>query len=93
MRLGTITPQPNERLSYTVAYHEALDDGDEVSEVLACTASPAGLTVTAAQITADRVRLLVSGGTHGVLYKITLRVATDAGEIFEDELMCRVKEV
>jgi hypothetical protein len=93
MRLGTITLQPNERRNYTVQYGEALDSGDNINDVVACAVSPVGLTALATQITPEQVRVLVYGGANGTTYKITLRVATIYGEVFEDELMCKVKEI
>lgn len=93
MKLGTFPKQPSERLSKSILYVDALDDGDEIAVVMSCTAEPAGLTVVPALVDANRVRLWVSAGADGVAYKITVRVQTAGGEIFEDELTCRVREV
>lgn len=93
MKLGNITKQPAESRWVSVRYDDDLDDGDEVSSVLACTADPSGLSVTPVLATIDRVRVFIEGGDDGATYKITLRVATSGGEILEDELVCKVKEI
>ena len=93
MRLGTVTQQSTERKSYSVDYTDALDAGDGISQVLWCAASDDSLTVTPVMVSETRVRLWVSGGVSNVTYVITLRVATAGGEILEDELICRVKDL
>lgn len=93
MRVGTITQQPNERKWYSIDYREALDAGDRINQVEAVTVTPEGLTATAMLPNDERVRLLLSGGQDGVTYKVTVQVRTVADELWEDELMVRVKEV
>lgn len=93
MKLGTFTKQPSERLSKSIIYTEALDDGDEIASVMSCSVDVEGLTVVPALVDGDRVRIWVSAGADGVAYKITVKVQTAGGEIFEDELTCRVREV
>ncbi len=93
MKLGSFPKQPSERLSCSVTYTDALDSGDSISIVSSCIAEPAGLTVTSVLVSDDRVRLWVSDGLDGTSYKITVTTATHGGEIFEDELTCKVKSV
>lgn len=93
MKLGTFPKQPSERLSKSILYGDALDDGDEIATVMSCVVDPAGLTVVPTLVGGNRVRLWASAGTDGVAYKITVKVQTSGGEIFEDELTCRVREV
>lgn len=93
MKVGTFNKQPAERLSNSIVYTEALDDGDSIASVVSCTADPAGLTVSPVLVSDDRVRIWAEGGVSGVAYKITVIVATNGGEILEDELICKVKEL
>ncbi|MWV17566.1 hypothetical protein F3I16_16105 [Pseudomonas sp. L-22-4S-12] len=93
MKLGTFPKQPSERLSKSITYADALDDGDEIATVMSCAVAPAGLTAVPTLVDGNRVRLWVSAGVDGVAYKITVKVQTSGGEIFEDELTCRVREV
>lgn len=93
MRLGTVTQQSGERKAYSITYDKALDEGDEISSVLSCTASSEELEVSPVLASESRVRVWVQGGVSGATYTITVRVETAGGEILEDELICRVKDV
>ncbi|AVR89016.1 hypothetical protein [Thauera aromatica] len=93
MKLGSFSKQPGERVSKSVIYTDALDPGDEIGTIDECRAEPAGLEVSPVLVAGDRARIWVSGGTDGVQYKITIKVTTAGGEILEDELFCRVKEI
>lgn len=93
MKLGTFSKQPGERLSKSILYVEALDDGDEIASVMSCTVEPSGLDAMPTLVSGQRVRLWVGGGADATAYKITVRVQTAGGEILEDELTCRVREV
>lgn len=93
MKVGTFSKQPGERVSNSILYNEALDDGDSIVAVLHCIAEPSGLTVSPVLADVNRVRVWAEGGASGVTYKITVRVETDGGEILEDELICKVKEL
>lgn len=92
MRLGSVSQQSGERKSYVFNYAEALGGGF-VRQVLQCEASPPGLDVEPLLLSEHRVRVFVSGGTSGTAYTITVRVETSDGEILEDELICRVKDI
>lgn len=93
MKVGTFNKQPGERISNSILYTDALDVGDEVSTVHSCIAWPEGLRVSPMLVSGDRVRIWAEGGESGISYKITVTVETAGGEIFEDELTCRVREV
>ena len=93
MKVGTFSKQPGERLSHSINYIEALDEGDTIAAILSCVTEPADLSVTAALATTTRVRLFSEGGTSGVTYKTTVTVETNNGERFEDEVICKVKEL
>lgn len=94
MKLGTVTQQPQERLSYSVNYADALTDGDNLKlDGVTALVSPAGLLVDEVTVIDPRVRFYASGGTSGVTYKVTLSVETDEGRRFQDELIFKVKEI
>lgn len=92
MRLGTVTQQPTERLSYTITYEDALTDGDNVHTAMA-TVSPVGLVVDNVGVFDPRVKFWVTGGESGVSYQVTLTVYTDDGRIFQDEVVVKVREI
>ena len=43
MKVGTFTKQPGERISKSIVYEDALDEGDYIETVVSCVASPAGI--------------------------------------------------
>lgn len=93
MKLGSFTKQPGERISNSVAYDDALDVGDYLETVESCTAFPSGLAVTAGLGDSKRARIWYENGAHGIDYKVTIIVTTHNGERFEDEIVCKVREV
>jgi hypothetical protein len=94
MKVGSFEKQPGERISVSIGYAYALDDGDEVSLVNSCVVSPDGeMTASAVLAATDRVRVWVEGGLDRVAYTVTVTVTTAGGERLEDELTCKVKEI
>lgn len=91
-KLGTVTQQPYERLSYTIDYSEFLTDGDNVQSATA-TVSPAGLTVENVGVFDPRVKFWATGGVAGVKYKVEVSVVTADGRQIQDELVFKIKEV
>lgn len=92
MKLGTVTQQPTERLSYTINYADSLTDGDNMESATA-TVSPPGLTVDNVSALDPRVKLWVTGGVPGTRYKVTVTANTADGRIFQDELTFNIKEI
>lgn len=93
MKLGTFEKQPAEKKWVSINYEKALDDGDSIIQIDYCTAEPAGLILTTSLVSESRGRIFVENGADGTTYKITTRVTTNNGEVFEDELTCKVKEL
>lgn len=93
MKVGTFTKQPAERISNSIVYTDALDEGDELTSIESCTATPEDLEVSPVLVSTDRVRIWSQGGTDGTVYRISLTVRTAGGEILQDELMCKVREI
>lgn len=91
MKLGTVTQQPVERLSYTINYADDLTDGDNVESATA-TVSPPGLTVDNVSPIDPRVKFWVTGGVPGTRYKVTITTNTADGRIFQDELIFNIKD-
>lgn len=93
MKLGQFTKQPGERLTNTISYVDALDVGDYIETVISCVATPSGLDVVAGIADNERVRIWYENGAHGIDYKVTVVATTHSGERFEDEIICKVREV
>lgn len=92
MKLGTVTQQPTERLSYTIDYSDVLTDGDNVDTATAVV-SPPGLTVENVSPLDPRVKFWVTGGVSGTAYKVTVTMNSADGRIFQDEVTFKIKEI
>ena len=92
MKLGTVTQQPSERLSYTIDYKDFLTDGDNVSTATP-SVSPSGLVIDEVSVIDPRVRFYVSSGTAGVKYKMQMDVTTADGRILQGEIIFKIKEI
>lgn len=97
--LGTVTKQPAEIENYSISYSNDLDDGDKIAvhsiTVVALDGSTTGLPVInnyLADVPGQQVRMTISGGTVGVVYKITTKVTTDTGRLLEDEFKLKIRE-
>ena len=94
MKVGSVTKQPGERISVSIAYDEALDEGDEITQIDACVVTPGGeLTAAPVLATERRARVWLEGGTDAITYKVTVTVSTAGGERLEDEITVKVKEI
>lgn len=93
MKVGTFTKQPSERISKSIVYADALDEGDYIETVESCVSSPVGLTVNAGLSSNERVRVWFDDGVDKTKYTVTVLVTTHQGERFEDEIVCDVREV
>lgn len=97
MYTGTTTKQPREVRNYALDLSEALMAGDAVvsatAEVLCLkNETDTDLTATVESTSSSAVQLVVSGGTGGENYKVSVLTTTSLGETLEDEIMIRVRE-
>lgn len=92
MNLGSFNKQPVEILDYDIDYSEWLTPGDNV-ESARVEVTPQGLLVDATYINDPRVKVWVSGGTHGSAYKLTVTMTTADGRRKQDEFRIKVKDV
>jgi len=96
MKLGTVTQQPAERLSYTFDYSEYLTDGDNIQTSVGLAENLSvgsnDLLVEAVTVLDPRVRFWITGGTAGQRYKVTITSDTADGRTLQDELVVKVKE-
>ncbi len=91
--LGTFTKQPREVLDYDILYSTVLAGRtDTIASVTSEVSPGGGLTATAIN-TADKCKVVVSGGTTSVVYKVTVLATTTEGLIYEDEVNVLVEEV
>ena len=95
--LATKKKQPVENLDYDIWYANDPDgskdwliNGDYI-KLATVEVSPTGLTVEDISFP-NRVKLWVSQGTAGTVYKVSVTIHTVEGRIKQDELRFRIKE-
>ena len=93
MNFGTFPKQPIEVIDYDLDYSDWLTPGDNVQSAQV-TVSPTGeLTVDNVFINDPRVKLWLSAGTHGTVYKLTVTMTTADGRVRQDEFKIRVRDM
>ena len=92
MRLGSFIKQPVEVIDYDIDYSQWLTVGDNVQNC-EVTVEPSGLVIDAVFINDPRVKIWVSDGTNGVIYKVTATTTTADGRVKQDEFRVKVKDI
>ncbi len=92
MILDTYTKQPAEVLDYDIDYTDWLEAGDII--VGKTVTVDTGLNIDSSSIfgASLKVKVWLSGGTHGTTYKVTVTITTLLGMVKQDEFKIRVKE-
>jgi hypothetical protein len=90
--LGRFTKQPTEVLDYDVDFSEWFADRTDVIGSIAVTAD-AGITIASSSNSGFVVKVVLSGGSNGVRYKITVRITTaPSAFVREADFVVTVKE-
>lgn len=92
----TFTKQPSEIFSITMDFGKVLAASETIStKVVTATLSGADATSTvidSSTISGSTVQVKVKAGTTGNSYKITIKITTSTGNVFEDEVTMTVTE-
>lgn len=91
MNLGTFTKQPVEVKDYDLDYSEWLVAADTV-EAAEVTVEPAGLRVGSVFTQDKKIKVWLSAGTNGTVYKLTVTMTTADGRVKQDEFKVKVKD-
>lgn len=90
--LGRFTKQPTEVLDYDVDFSEWFADRTDTLGSFAVVAE-AGITVARSTNIGNVVKVVLSGGTNGTKYKVTVRVTTTPNAyVREADFVVTVKE-
>lgn len=92
MNLGSFNKQPAETLDYDIDYSDWLTPGDNLQHA-DVVVEPAGVVVDSVFINEPRVKIWLSGGTHGTTCKVTVTLTTADGRVKQDEFKLRVKDI
>lgn len=93
--LGKFFKQPAEILDYDVDYTDWFSnrtDAPAASNPVTVSVEP-GITLVTFSRTGLVVKAVISGGTAGTKYKVTVRMTTTAGLVKEADFTITVKEV
>lgn len=92
--IGTLNKQPSEVLRADFDYaSEFLGTGEQLLSATV-TSSPAGLSASQTNdLPGSVVNLLVSGGTDGEIYTVTVVAEISDGQVIESELIVSVEEI
>lgn len=90
--LGKFYKQPTEILDFDVDYTDWFSNRTDTPDTFAVVAEP-GITVVGSTLVGNLVKVILSGGTDGVKYKITVRLTTVAGLVKEADFTVTAQEV
>lgn len=90
--LGKFSKQPSEILDYDVDYTDWFKGRTDTPASFVVSAEP-GITIVGSARTGNIIKVILSGGTSGTKYKITVRLTTAAGLVKEADFTVAVKEV
>jgi len=94
MLLGVKIKQPDEVLDYDFIYDDWFGNSpDSIASVVAeLVPGDGSMTAVAATPEATRLKVWLTGGTDGDIYKLEVTITTAAGRIKQDELEIQVQE-
>ena len=90
--LGKFIKQPGEILDYDIDFSEWFENRTDTPASHTATAET-GITIVSSQLSGSVVKVILSGGTNDVAYKVTVRLTTSAGLIKEVDFQVKIKEV
>lgn len=85
--------QPSESRLYTFDFSANMGTSESITSVSSFTVAPAGPVLGTPTFSGKRVQNRISGGTANTNYKITVVVATDAGNTLEGEANLFVRDI
>ena len=89
--LATFIKQPADVQDYDIDFSKYLDAIEDTPASYIATADD-GLNIDSSFMVAKRVKVWVSGGTSGTVYKITVTLTTLIGRTKQVEIKIKVKE-
>jgi hypothetical protein len=92
--LGKFTKQSGETLDYYVDFTDWFSNRSDAPASHTATAD-AGITVTTSSLSGNKVKVVLSGGTNGTKYKVTVKLTTNSTPaiVKEADFLVTVKDV
>lgn len=90
--LGKFVKQPSEVLDYDVDFSDWFSNRSDTPSTFTVTAET-GITVVSSSRIGNVVKIILSGGTSGTKYKVTVKLTTTNLLVKEADFIVAVKEV
>jgi hypothetical protein len=91
--LANIDKQPREIIDFDISYAKLLLGRTDTLTTSVSEVTPTGLTLNSTTVSGQISKTVVSGGTSGTIYTVTVLTSTTAGLKYEDEVTITVEEV
>lgn len=92
--VAVIQQQPNEELDYDIPYLDWFDGSIDTLESIQVDVTPVGeLAVLGIISSPSTVKLWISGGVNGGVYKVEFTAFTAGGRAKQDELEVQIEEI
>lgn len=92
INLGTFSKQSTETLDYNVDFTDWFSNRTDTADSHTAVAE-AGITVVSSSLASNVVKVVLSGGTVNVRYKITVRLTTSSGVIKEVDFFVSIRDI
>ena len=90
--LGRFVKQSGETLRYVVDFGDWITEQGDTAVSFTAVAD-VGITAVSATRSVNQVSIVLSGGTSGVSYKVTVLLTTATGLVKEADFIVKVKDV
>ena len=90
---GTVEKTDDEKFAIGLTYKAPDMETGETFSASTASVTPAGLTLDGAVVTDDAAKIaeqMVSGGTAGIKYVVTIKSTISSGHIYEDNIIVEV---
>lgn len=95
MLLGQIEKQPAERQNYFISYSEYLQENEIIISAVGTLDKPDELHLIGPLVMDSNkdIEFWLEDGVHGVMYKLEVNITTNLGNIKQDEIRVKIKEI
>jgi hypothetical protein len=96
--MNSFTKQPNEIIPISIDYVDVLDTNETIAALSVKVYDPSLSDLTSTMLFASSIddtlcKASLQSGTSGNEYKVTFKVTTNTGSIYEEEVFMKVREV
>lgn len=87
-----LVKQPYDSSLYSMDFSNLLGVGETISNIDSATSDPVGLTITGQTVVGNFVTMQIAGGTHGINYRVEVRITTSTGQKYEGDGILKVRD-